>query len=496
MVDKVTLAALVNLENDTTAVSVINSNSAAITTAMDNTLSRDGTSPNQMAAQLDMNSNRIINLPAPASATEPTRIQDLEDAVASLNSTVSVIPGGAVGSIQFNSAFTFTGDSNLYWDNTGKRLSLGTSSPDAGAKLTISGGSVSLNATNPTYQGINPVYAAPSSTSDYTLLTANAVYNSSALALGHAIEGFVVVDTGAPISGSARGLVGGVYNKVTGVDAIGVLGEINNSAVPTTSLGAALVGLVSGYAIGGNQDVGVDAIQATSFTNTGNHPQNGLKVTSSLASGNAFKQGVYIQGATDYGLLIGGDTVGPIPTNYIKVFDTSNNTVLALTSAGSLQIGTNSLLLNAKGFVVKSTGEFTSVTNSSVTSTMVRLSSDGGILNFSRDGSTLVGSVSVSTTATAYNTTSDLRRKKSFRNIEAGSIIDSLRPVQFQWISNDQTDYGLVAQEAYKVFPEAVTVGGDDPDKEPWMVDYLKFIPLLLSEIKSLRSRVASLESK
>lgn len=50
---------------------VINANNAAIETAFDNTLSRDGSTPNQMEADLDMNSNRVLNLPYAASATEP-----------------------------------------------------------------------------------------------------------------------------------------------------------------------------------------------------------------------------------------------------------------------------------------------------------------------------------------------------------------------------------------------------------------------------------------
>ena len=53
-------------------------NFEAIEAALENTLSRDGTSPNQMGADLDMNSNRIINLPAPLSPTEPARLGDLE----------------------------------------------------------------------------------------------------------------------------------------------------------------------------------------------------------------------------------------------------------------------------------------------------------------------------------------------------------------------------------------------------------------------------------
>jgi hypothetical protein len=45
MTDKITLTQLTSLQNDTTATTAINANSNAITAAIDNTLSRDGTQP-------------------------------------------------------------------------------------------------------------------------------------------------------------------------------------------------------------------------------------------------------------------------------------------------------------------------------------------------------------------------------------------------------------------------------------------------------------------
>jgi hypothetical protein len=67
---KLTLSDLSTLTNDSSAVTAINSNSALIETALENTLSRDGTSPNAMNANLDMNSNRILNLPTPTNDTD------------------------------------------------------------------------------------------------------------------------------------------------------------------------------------------------------------------------------------------------------------------------------------------------------------------------------------------------------------------------------------------------------------------------------------------
>lgn len=77
MTDKVTLLPLSNLENENTAVGIINNNMVAITTAMDKTLSRDGTSPNTMSAPIDMNSQRVLNLPSPVNNSEPLRLGDL-----------------------------------------------------------------------------------------------------------------------------------------------------------------------------------------------------------------------------------------------------------------------------------------------------------------------------------------------------------------------------------------------------------------------------------
>lgn len=68
---KVTLSDLSNLQNEQSVTATLNANNDAIEVAMEKTLSRDGTSPNTMSANIDMNSNRILNLPAPISAGEP-----------------------------------------------------------------------------------------------------------------------------------------------------------------------------------------------------------------------------------------------------------------------------------------------------------------------------------------------------------------------------------------------------------------------------------------
>ena len=55
----------------------VNANNAATEAALEKTLSRDGTSPNAMEAVLDMNGQRILNLPAPGSGSDPARFSDI-----------------------------------------------------------------------------------------------------------------------------------------------------------------------------------------------------------------------------------------------------------------------------------------------------------------------------------------------------------------------------------------------------------------------------------
>lgn len=59
----------------------LNENFEAIATAIENTLSRDGSGPNQMNDVIDMNSERIINLATPIDPNDAVRLTDVEDAI-------------------------------------------------------------------------------------------------------------------------------------------------------------------------------------------------------------------------------------------------------------------------------------------------------------------------------------------------------------------------------------------------------------------------------
>lgn len=101
---KLTLSDLGN-ESIPQASATVNANNALVEAAIENTLSRDGTTPNSMSASLDMNSNRIINLPAPASANDAARYSDVltgstgaDGADGSLWFTGTGVPSSGIGS--------------------------------------------------------------------------------------------------------------------------------------------------------------------------------------------------------------------------------------------------------------------------------------------------------------------------------------------------------------------------------------------------------------
>jgi len=110
-------------------------------------------------------------------------------------------------------------------------------------------------------------------------------------------------------------------------------------------------------------------------------------------------------------------------------------------------------------------------------------------------GDSEVGSITATTSATAYNTSSDQRLKENIADADdSGELIDAIQVRKFDWKADgSHQDYGMVAQELQTVAPEAVSAP-ENPD-EMMAVDYSKLVPMLVKEIQTLRARVADLES-
>src|SRR6267154_208780 len=138
MTDKITLGNLANLTNQTAAVTTINNNNALLTTAINNTLSRDGTPPNQMTSALDMNSNRTLNLPTPISASEPLRYVDGVTA-GLVGPQGPAGPTGASGSGIVNSITAGTGIAVTGTATVPIVSNIGVTTVTAGSGITIAG---------------------------------------------------------------------------------------------------------------------------------------------------------------------------------------------------------------------------------------------------------------------------------------------------------------------------------------------------------------------
>jgi hypothetical protein len=86
---KLNLNDIINFQN--TTIAVINGNSNSIEAAIENTLSRDGTAPNMMLADLDMNSHRILNLLDATTAQEPVTLSQLQSQIISVSFPATII---------------------------------------------------------------------------------------------------------------------------------------------------------------------------------------------------------------------------------------------------------------------------------------------------------------------------------------------------------------------------------------------------------------------
>jgi hypothetical protein len=118
------------------------------------------------------------------------------------------------------------------------------------------------------------------------------------------------------------------------------------------------------------------------------------------------------------------------------------------------------------------------------------------------------GSITTTTSATAYNTSSDYRLKENIVPL-TGAVdrVNQLQVHRFNFIANpDKTVDGFIAHEAQAVVPECVTGTKDavDDDGNPVYqgIDQSKLVPLLtaalqeaIAKIETLEAAVAALQS-
>ncbi len=136
-----------------------------------------------------------------------------------------------------------------------------------------------------------------------------------------------------------------------------------------------------------------------------------------------------------------------------------------------------------------------------------------------------VGSISSTTTATAYNISSDYRLKENVDYTwDATTRLKQLKPARFNFIADDTDTLvdGFIAHEVSSIVPEAIT--GEKDAVETWQegeelpdgvsvgdnkldddgntipdyqgIDQSKLVPLLVKTIQELEARITALESE
>ena len=144
-------------------------------------------------------------------------------------------------------------------------------------------------------------------------------------------------------------------------------------------------------------------------------------------------------------------------------------------------------------------------------------------IDFRNSSGSQIGSIACSTTATAYNTSSDYRLKENVDYTwDATTRLKQLKPARFNFIADDTNTLvdGFIAHEVSSVVPEAITgekdamtaevfyVEGDELPEcksvgdvktaaaiDPQGIDQSKLVPLLVKTIQELEARIAALES-
>jgi hypothetical protein len=196
----------------------------------------------------------------------------------------------------------------------------------------------------------------------------------------------------------------------------------------------------------------------------------------------------FMDGATTAGAISYLHNAGGVSD--AMTFYTASSEAMRIDSSGNLLVGTTdkpSASVHGGTMITRDLDSEANKTSTSATTGVAHF------VFFNPNGS--VGSISTNGSATAFNTSSDLRLKENIVDAPSASDdIDAIQVRSFDWKADgSHQKYGMVAQELQSVAPEAVS--GDADSDEMMGVDYSKLVPMLVKEIQSLRARVAELES-
>jgi hypothetical protein len=188
-------------------------------------------------------------------------------------------------------------------------------------------------------------------------------------------------------------------------------------------------------------------------------------------------------------------------SNNALTFGTNNTERMRIDNAGVMLVGKTSNDADTAGITLSGAGFARIVANADQCAILHRYTSDGTIVVFRRDNVS-VGSISVTTTNTAYNTSSDYRLKENVTSVTDGiTRLQQLKPSRFNFIADpDKTVDGFIAHEVQDVVPEAITgekdAVDDEGNPEYQGIDQSKLVPLLTAALQEAIGRIETLEAE
>ena len=184
-----------------------------------------------------------------------------------------------------------------------------------------------------------------------------------------------------------------------------------------------------------------------------------------------------------------GDYLSLLSTG-ASIFYNGGSEAMRIDSSGNAEIGG-----------VTNAGSLKVINTSAQACIFDRRGSDGTVVLI-RNDDTNVGSISVSGSSTAYNTSSDYRLKENVDYTwDATTRLKQLKPARFNFITDETNTLvdGFLAHEVSSVVPEAIlgTKDAVDSDGNPKYqgIDQSKLVPLLVKTIQELEERITALES-
>jgi len=294
---------------------------------------------------------------------------------------------------------------------------------------------------------------------------------------------------------------GKVYSTVSGGASLVLNRKTNDGDIISFYKdGAAVgsIGTVGGDLLIGTGNTGLQFYDATPQIIPRNTTGANVDGTVDLgSSGSRFKD-LYLSSKTKYQASGGNQhSIGADANDLIIRSETAGSETARFTYGGNLLVGTTTTNIATEGTVLYGGNDKGVMTLSTISkpALYVNRSNAGSVVQFRTGGSTIVGSIDITASATTYSTSSDQRLKDNIADADdAGSKIDAIQVRKYDWKADgSHQDYGMIAQELQAVAPEAVS--GDADSEEMMGVDYSKLVPMLIKEIQSLRNRVAQLET-